>query len=105
QPGGGSGAAGAVVRARAGWDRFLLAEISAAGQLILWRYDGAWTALDSANVPLAAGSQHTLGASASGSTVVVTWDGVEQLAVTDATDSTATYAGMHVGTSGLRPTL
>ncbi|HEY3110774.1 MAG TPA: hypothetical protein VGL23_18595 [Chloroflexota bacterium] len=105
EPTGGSGAAGAVVRARGGWDRFLLAEVSTAGQLILWRYDGAWTALDSATIALAAGSRHTLGVSTHGSSIVVTWDGIEQLAVADVDDPSATAAGIYIGTADSRPTL
>lgn len=105
QPVGGTGGAGAVVRARSGWDRFLLAEVTPVGQLILWRYDGGWTALASATVALAPGSQHTLGVSANGATIVVAWDGAEQLSATDVVDAAATGAGLYVGTAGGRPTL
>ena len=62
-----TGTAGLVVRARANWSRFLLVELTNAGELILWRYDGGWTALGYQTLALATGSQHTVGAAASGS--------------------------------------
>jgi hypothetical protein len=95
------------VRARADWSRFLLVELTGTGEAILWRYDGAWTALGWGSVPLAAGSTHVLGATAVGSVVGVRWDGVDLFAATDVVDAAATSAGIYVGTGDPadRPTL
>jgi hypothetical protein len=108
QPVGSTGTAGLVFRARSGWDRFLLAELTQAGQIIVWRYDGSWTALGQAIVSLSNGSSNTLAAIGDTTTAAVTWNGTQVLSVADINDATATYGGIYVGvasSAGSRPTL
>src|SRR5262249_53587017 len=87
QPGAGSAPAGLLVRARADWSRFLLAEVTRGGQIIIWRYDGGWTALGQSVVTLSAGQTDVLSANAYGSTIAVKWNGVDQFSVQDSADS------------------
>ena len=97
-----------MIRARADWSRFLLAEVTRGGQIIVWRYDGGWTALGQSLVTLDGGQSDELSAVASGSTIAVRWNGVDQYSVQDTADAAGTYAGIYFGTysiAGLRPML
>jgi hypothetical protein len=96
------------LRARADWSRFLLTEVTRGGQIIVWRYDGAWTALGQSVVTLSAGQTDVLSTVAYGSTIAVRWNGVDQFSVQDVNDAAGTRAGIYFGTysvGGARPTL
>jgi hypothetical protein len=105
QPGGSTGTAGVVLRADQTWSQFLLAEVTDAGDVILWRYPG-WQVVGSGSVSLAPGARDVLTVNAYGSTIGVEWNHVPLFSAPDTFGTTGTYAGIYLGTlPSTRPTL
>jgi hypothetical protein len=105
QPVGATGSAGVILRANQDWTRFLLAEVTDTGDVILWRYPN-WEVVGSGSVTLSPGTRHVLTATAYGSAVGIEWDHVPLFSVPETVATTGTYAGIYVGVAPTtRPTL